>query len=125
MLYLPSTLSKITTRLFMDDCCPLVSRTLPVPLSLKRTLVGGRRFRPNVAALSGRRLPNLGHLEFMSLGYSNPRNSPSKRRICCRVRTSFIRVGAVVLACTFPRPVAVVDYNHLYSEMRIVCVCFL
>ena len=33
----------------MNDCCLLLSRTLPVSLclSLKRTLVGGRRFRPN------------------------------------------------------------------------------
>ena len=49
MFYLPSALSNITTRLFMNDCCLLLSRTLPVSLclSLKRTLVGGRRFRHN------------------------------------------------------------------------------
>ena len=48
MWSLPSALFKITKLLFMNDCCPLVSRTLPVPLSLKRTLVGGRRFQPSV-----------------------------------------------------------------------------
>ena len=33
MLYLPSALSKITTHLFVNDCCLLVSRTLPLSLS--------------------------------------------------------------------------------------------
>ena len=42
-------------------------------LSLKRTLVGGRRFRPNVAAVSGRRFRlNFGHLEFMYFGEQQP-----------------------------------------------------
>ena len=34
MLYLPSALSKITTRLLKNDCFLLLSRTLPVSLSL-------------------------------------------------------------------------------------------
>ena len=42
-------------------------------LSLKRTLVGRRRFRPNVAAVSGRRFRhNSGHLEFMSFWVQQP-----------------------------------------------------
>ena len=58
---------------FVNDCCRLLSGTLPVSrslsLSLKRTLVGGRRFRPDVAAVSGRRFRlNFGHLEFMYFG---------------------------------------------------------
>ena len=74
MLYLPSALSKMTTCLFMNDCCLFLSRTLPVPLS--QTYFGWwRRFRPNVAAVSGRRFRSiLGHLEFMDLlFYSNHR----------------------------------------------------
>ena len=61
MLYLPSALSKIPTRLFRNDCCPLLSRTLPVSLSLKRSLVGGRHFRSN-----------FGHLEFMYFWVHQP-----------------------------------------------------
>ena len=39
MLYLPSALSKITTRFFfLNDCCLLLSRTLPVSLSLSNVL---------------------------------------------------------------------------------------
>ena len=73
MLYLPSALSKITTFFLKNDGCLLLSGTLPVSLSLKRTLVGGRRFRPNVAAVSGRRFrPNFGHLEFMYFGVQQP-----------------------------------------------------
>ena len=36
--------------------------------------------------------------------------------ICCRVRPSFLRVGAVVSACTFPRPFVVVDYNQFTQQ---------
>ena len=105
MLHLPSALSKITAHLFMNDCCLLLSRTLPESLFFKRTLVGERRFRPNVAAVSGRRFrPQAvtSGIRFV-FGYSNHRNSRSKSGICCRVRTRVLPVGAVVFACTFPR----------------------
>ena len=75
MFYLPSALSNITTRSFVNDCCLLLSRTLPVSLclSLKRTLVGGRRCRSHVAAVSGRRFQNnFGHLEFMYFWVQQP-----------------------------------------------------
>ena len=49
-------------------------------------------------------------------GYSNHRNARSKSGICCRVRPSFLRVGAVVLACTFPRPSSIADYNPRKSS---------
>ena len=54
MLYLPSALSKVTTRSLCatNDCCLLVSRTLPVSLSLKRAPVGGCRSRPSFAVVS-------------------------------------------------------------------------
>ena len=82
-------------------------------LSLQRTLVGGRRFRPSAAVVGGRRLrPNFGHLEFI-FGYSNHRNSRSKP-----VRTSFLHIDAVALACTFPRPFVVVDYNQFYTARK-------
>ena len=101
MLYLLSAWSKITIRSSMNDCCLLVS------LSLKRALVGGRLFRPNV-----------GHLEFISL-YSHHRNPRSKSGLCCRVRRSFLHIDAVVSACTFPRPcVVVVDYNQFYTARK-------
>ena len=32
------------------------------------------------------------------------------------MRTSFLRVGAGVLACTFPRPFVVVDYNQFTQQ---------
>ena len=85
--------------------------------SLKRTMVGERRFRPNVAAVSERRFrPNFGHVEFICFGCSHHRNSGSKSGICCRVRPRFLRVGAVVSACTFPRPFVVVDYNQFTQQ---------
>ena len=49
-------------------------------------------------------------------GYSNHRNSRSKSGIYCRVRTSFLHVGDVVSACTFPRPLAVVDSSSTDLE---------
>ena len=94
MLYLPSALSKITTRSFMNDCCLLLSRTLPVSLSLKRTSVGGRRFRHN-----------FGHQELMYFLLREPSELSVEERnllssankfpscwccsICVRVPTSF------------------------------------
>ena len=77
-----------------------------------------RRFRPNVAAVSERRFrPNFGHLEFICFWVcNNHRNSRTKSGICCRVRTSFLRVGAVVLAYTFPRPFVVVDFNQFTQQ---------
>ena len=59
MLYLPSALSKVTTLSLCatNDCCLLVSRTMPVSLSLKRAPVGARRSRPSVAVVSGCRFP--------------------------------------------------------------------
>ena len=106
MLYPPSALSKITTRAFMNDCCLLVRRTLPVSLSLKRTLVGGRRFSAQFGT-SG-----------IHFWYSNRRNSRSKSGLCCRLRTSFFHIDAVVSACTFPRPLDVVDYNQFYTARK-------
>ena len=51
----------------------LVANVARVALPLKRTLVGGRRFRSNVAAVNGRRFPaNFGHLEFMYFGVQQP-----------------------------------------------------
>ena len=96
---------KFTTRLFMNECCLLVSRTLPVWLSLSNVpwLVG---------VVFG---PIFGHLEFIDW-YSNDRNPGSKSGICCRVRTSFLHIDAVVLACTFPRPFVVVDNNHFAQQ---------
>ena len=103
MLYPPSALSKITTRAFMNDCCLLLWRTLPVSLSLKRTLVGVRRFSAQFGT-SG-----------IHFWYSNRRNSRSKSGLCCRVRPSFLHIDDVVSACTFPRPLDVVDYNQFYT----------
>ena len=66
-------LRRSLARLFVIDCCLLLSRTLPVSLSLKRTLVGWRRFRSKVAVVSGRRFrPNFGHLEFMYFWRQQP-----------------------------------------------------
>ena len=64
MLCLLSALSKIATR-FVNDCCLLVSRTLPVSLSLQRTLVGGRRFQTKLdIGTLDRRAGSLVHIEF-------------------------------------------------------------
>ena len=64
--YLPSALSKVATRsLLCFERYLLESRTLPVSLSLERAPVGGRRFRPSVAVVSGCRFrPNFGRMEF-------------------------------------------------------------
>ena len=57
----------------MNDCCLLWSRTLPVSLSLERALVGGRRFRSNVAAVDGRRFrAQFERLKFMYFGVQQP-----------------------------------------------------
>ena len=108
MLYLPSALSKIATLFCEQLLSTLVANVARVALSLslKRTLVGGRRFRSNVAAV-------WNSCVFV---YSNHRNPRSKSGICCRVRTSFLRVGAEVLACTFPRLFVVVDYNQFTQQ---------
>ena len=47
--------------------------------------------------------------------YSNHRNSRSRSGMSCRLRTSFLHVGAVVSACTFPRLFVVVDCNQLHT----------
>ena len=84
MLYLSSALSKITARLFVNDCCPLLKRTFTASLclSLERTLVGGRRCRSNVVVVSGRRFrPNFGPSGIhVFLPYSNHRNSRYEER---------------------------------------------
>ena len=46
----------------------------------------------------------------------NHRNSRSKSGVCGEVRTSFLRVGALVSACTFPRPFVVVDSNQFTQQ---------
>ena len=56
--------------------------------------------------------PNLERLKFIFFWYSNHRNPRSRSEICCRVRTSFLHVSAVELACTFPRLCVVVDKNQ-------------
>ena len=103
MLYLPSALSKITTRLFMNDCCLLLSRTLPF----------GPTLLPRVGVVFG---PILDIWSSRTLGYNNHRNSGSKSGICCQVRTSFLRVGAVELAFTFHVLLLLWTTTNLHSK---------
>ena len=89
----------------MNDCCLLVSQTLPV--SLKRTLVGGRRFRPNFWT-SG----------IDCFGTRTHRISRSKSGLCCRVRTIIPFTSMLYYYRTrSPRPFVVVDCNQfLHSK---------
>ena len=50
-MILPAALSGIF--LFLKNWCLCVLRTLPLSLSLTRTVVGGRRLRPTVAVVEG------------------------------------------------------------------------
>ena len=75
-------------------------------VALSQTYFGWwRRFRPNVAAVSGRRSrPTFEHLEVMYFEFVQ---QPSE-----------LSVGAVVSACTFPRPSVVADYNQFTQEVE-------
>ena len=82
MLYIAfSLIQDYNTFIYERLLSTLVANVARVALSLKRTLVGGRRFRPNVAAVSARRFrPNLGDLEFMCvLGTATIGTSRSSR----------------------------------------------
>ena len=103
MLNLPSALSKITTRLFMNDCCLLLPQTLPVSLSLKRSLICVRRFRPNSWTHGI-------HVFWGTIGTLGRRAESGVRS------ASFLRVGVLVSACTFPRPSIVVDQSSTDPE---------
>ena len=67
MQYLPSALSQGSQHVLFcatNDCCPLVSRPLPVSLS-NVLLLFGRRLRPSVAVVSGRRFrPEFRRVKF-------------------------------------------------------------
>ena len=77
--YPPSALSKVATRSLL--CCErwLSSRVSNVTcisnvarVSLERAFVGGRRFRPSVAVVSGCRFrPNFGRMEFGNFYFCN------------------------------------------------------
>ena len=96
-MILPAALSE--NFLFVKHWCLCVLRTLPLALFLTCTVFGGRRFRPT-----------SGHLEFYVYVYyvgtatirtigrrvefvDNHQNYRSKSGICCRMQTSFLRVG--------------------------------
>ena len=52
----------------MHRCSCVLRTLLLVALSLTWTVVGGRRSRPSVAVVDGRRfLPTSGHLEFIPM----------------------------------------------------------
>ena len=104
MLYLPSAFSKITTRLFFERL--LSTRVANVArVALSQTSSGWR------ASFFGPILDIWNSFFWCS----NHRNSRSKSGLCCRVRPSFLHIDAVVSACTFPRPLDVVDYNQFYT----------
>ena len=142
LLILPAALSDIVsfwnTGVFLCcERCPCRS------LSLTCTVVGGRRSRPNVAVVDGRRFrPTSEHLESTSmfLMLIQQQSEPlvedwnmltTIRTIGRRVKSVvgceqiFLRVdGSFQLACTFPRPSVDVNHNQLYSEMRNDRPCF-
>ena len=43
--------------------------------------------------------------------------------VACK-QVFFVLMDAAILACTFPRPSVVVNYNQFYSEMRNDRACF-
>ena len=68
--FVDSARSLVRNSFFLEHWCLSVLRTLPLSLSLSLTctVVGGRRFRPNVAVVDGRRFrPTSEHLESTSM----------------------------------------------------------
>ena len=108
MLYLPSVVVQdyktfIHERIVVCSCSERCRcRSLSLSLSHVLGLVGvafGPMFLSRVGVVFG---PIWDIWNSFIFGYSNHRNSRSKSGICCRVRTSFLHVDAVVSSVHVP-----------------------